>query len=71
MTITKPIWRTKTFWYGIAVAALPFLLDLQTFFQGIEGVPGWLVTLIGVGIVLLRRVTSRPATFSGEPKAKF
>lgn len=53
--------RSKTIWFGVLVALVPFLGEVSgVLAEG--GAPDWLVSVIGVLIVVLRFVTTEAVT---------
>lgn len=54
--MTKPIWRSKSFWVGLAAAILPMLSSVQELLIDYPKT----VSVLGVIIVALRWVTGQP-----------
>lgn len=65
----KPIWLTKTFWVGIAVALLPFAEEVHTDLGSVIQ-EDWILSVVGGLIVLLRLVTKLPATLTTKPEGE-
>lgn len=61
----KPWWRSKTFWFGVAVAALPALQELVPLLEA-SGVRDVVLTGIGILIIVLRAITRRPIATTRE-----
>lgn len=60
----KPVYKSKTIWFGLFVVLIPFLGDILNLIEGSS--PAWLVTLIGAIIVVLRFVTREPVAIKKE-----
>ena len=58
MRTKKAFWKSKTFWFGLLVAIIPFIEKVQQLIVDLAGGDGGLVvTALGVLIVILRFVT--------------
>lgn len=55
---SKHLLKSKTYWFGLAVAALPLLQSLAE----VETLPSWILGVIGGTIILLRWLTSSAVT---------
>ena len=58
----KPLWKSRTAWFGVAVACLPLLAELQQM-----ELPGYLPTVIGLVVILLRGITDQAVTLRPVP----
>ena len=65
----KPIWTTKTFWFGVLVALLPFIEQVHSSLEGVIE-QDWILTVIGVAIMILRLITKQPAAASTSTMTK-
>lgn len=61
----KAFWKSRTVWFGVAVAAIPFLGELTEVLQD-GNVPGWAVSVIGGVTIVLRFITGQPIGPSDE-----
>jgi len=58
----KPIYKSKTAWIAVGIAALGVLEHLQQ----IEQLPPWALTVIGAIVLALRYVTTGPVGLRGD-----
>lgn len=65
LTPVKAFWKSRTVWYGVIVATIPVLGELTEVLKD-GNVPGWVVSIIGGGTVLLRFLTGQPIGSSDE-----
>ncbi len=56
----KDWWKSKTILFGMLVAVAGALEQFTEVLQGVDGVPGGVVSVIGGVVVLLRFVTREP-----------
>jgi len=59
-----PIWQSKTVWFNILATALE-ILTLSSVVAVVD--PEVIALAQGVGNVILRRISSRRVTWTGEP----
>jgi len=62
--MSTPIWQSKTVWFNIIATTLE-ILTLSSVVAVVD--PEVLAILQGVGNILLRRISSRRVTWTGEP----
>jgi hypothetical protein len=63
---TKSILVSKTAWFGVLVALLPFLESLLGLLGAIGIQWPWVVSVVGGAIVVLRWVTTQPVSVAGD-----
>lgn len=65
----KPIWTTKSFWFGVVVALLPALEQVQSDLGSVIE-QDWILSVIGAIIIIIRLLTKQPAAVSTSPTTK-
>ena len=57
---TKAWYKSKTIWMGMITALVAALVQFQVVLENADGVPSWLLGIVGAAIILLRMVTKQP-----------
>lgn len=65
---TKKFFLSKTVWLGLAALAVPFLEGVVDMIDLSEGGYETLVYILGVLILVLRSITTKPVSLSGKKK---
>ena len=64
--VSKIWYKSKTIWLGLLTAVVAALVEFQVVLEQADGVPGWLLGVVGAAIILLRMVTNQPISGSSE-----